>query len=33
MQKFNHNNCLNDVNYLKPFFVGLFEAKGGIYFH
>lgn len=33
MQTLNHNNFLNHAQYLNPFFVGLFEAKGGIYFH
>lgn len=32
MQTFNHNNNLNNPDYLKPFFIGLLEAKGGIYF-
>jgi hypothetical protein len=32
MQTLNHNNFLNNPQYLNPFFVGLFEAKGGIYF-
>lgn len=31
MQTLNHNNFLNNANYLEPFFVGLFEGDGFIY--
>lgn len=31
MQTPNYNNFLNNADYLKPFFVGLFEGDGSIY--